>query len=41
MIQTLLGFKDSLVNKIIKVPALVNFSSVGFGVQWLDNKINK
>lgn len=31
MPDTVLGFEDSVVNKILKVSPLIDFSSVGFG----------
>ena len=37
MCQTLY-FEDSVVNKIIKVPALMDFSSLGCGVGGLENR---
>lgn len=35
--NTVLSFKVSMVNKIIKVPALMGFSSVGLEVGGLEN----
>lgn len=35
---TALGSEGSTMNKITKVPALMDFSSVGFGVGGLENK---
>lgn len=32
------GFEDSVVNKIVKYPTLMDFSSAGFGVGELENR---